>query len=108
MRNAIQERFEIIKERIHSSCKTAGRDPSEVSLIAVSKTKPDEDVRKLLELGQLHFGENRVEALEKRMKNVPSEEAVWHYIGNLQTNKIKRSEEHTSELQSRGHLVCRL
>ncbi len=89
MSNSIQERFEIIKERIHSSCKKAGRDPSEVSLIAVSKTKPDEDVRKLLELGQLHFGENRVEALEKRMKNVPSEEAVWHYIGNLQTNKIK-------------------
>src|SRR5690625_3161673 len=89
MSNSIQERFEIIKERIHSSCKKAGRDPSEVSLIAVSKTKPDEVVRKLLELGQLHFGENRVEALEKRMKNVPSDEDVWHYIGNLQTNKIK-------------------
>src|SRR5690625_5861116 len=89
MSNSIQERFEIIKERIHSSCKKAGRDPSEVSLIAVSKTKPDEDVRKLLELGQLHFGEKRVEALEKRMKNFPSEEAVWLYNRNLQTIMIK-------------------
>lgn len=89
MNNSINERFESIKERIRVCCQQIGRDPSDITLIAVSKTKPDEDVEKLLEAGQVHFGENRVEALEKRMNNLPSDSAVWHYIGNLQTNKIK-------------------
>lgn len=89
MNNSISARYESIKERIRTSCERIGRNPSEITLIAVSKTKPDEDVEQLHRLGQLHFGENRVEALEQRMENVPSESAVWHYIGNLQTNKIK-------------------
>lgn len=89
MDNSITERYETIKERIRSSCRSAGRDPSEITLIAVSKTKPDKDVQALLGAGQLHFGENRVEALEERMRSISSDKVIWHYIGNLQTNKIK-------------------
>jgi pyridoxal phosphate enzyme (YggS family) len=82
-------RYESVRERIKKACEACGRDPEEITLVAVSKTKPDRDVLKLLEHGQVHFGENRAKALEDRMDSISNPSAVWHFIGNLQTNKIK-------------------
>ena len=89
MSEDIISRYESVKKRIRKACETSGRDPDNITLVAVSKTKPDEDVLRLLQHGQFHFGENRAKALEDRMDSIDNSSAVWHFIGNLQTNKIK-------------------
>jgi pyridoxal phosphate enzyme (YggS family) len=80
---------------IAKACRQAGREKSEVKLIAVSKTKPWEDVTEFLKLGLTEFGENYVqEAIEKveavaKWSAANSLNANWHFIGNLQSNKAK-------------------
>ncbi len=100
MSKIIHERYQQVKERIFDACKKAGRDPSDILLIAVSKLKPDEDILELLKDGQLHFGENRAKALENRMESIPEESIQWHFIGNLQTNKIKYMAHRVDWIQS--------
>lgn len=100
MSSEIKERYKNILTRIDAACKNAGRDSSEITLVAVSKTKPDEDVLALVKEGQLHFGENRAKALETRMQNIEDESVQWHFIGNLQTNKIKYMAHRVNWIQS--------
>src|SRR5215510_6458027 len=59
-----------------------------VTLVAVSKTKPVEDIKALYELGQRDFGENYVQELIEKQPQLPSD-IRWHYIGHLQSNKVK-------------------
>lgn len=63
-------------------------DPAGVKLIAVSKTKPSEDLLALYELGQRDFGENYVQELVDKAAQLPKD-ICWHFIGHLQTNKVK-------------------
>src|SRR4051812_2978997 len=58
------------------------------TLVAVSKTKPMEDIRALYELGQRDFGENYVQELTEKQSKLPAD-IRWHFIGHLQTNKVK-------------------
>jgi pyridoxal phosphate enzyme (YggS family) len=85
----ISQNLASIHEQIESTCKSAGRDPEDITLVAVSKTKPNEDILEALTAGQLHFGENRMKELEDKMASISNSDVVWHFIGNLQTNKIK-------------------
>ena len=62
--------------------------PSGATLIAVSKTKPSEDIQELYALGQKDFGENYVQELVKKQAELPTD-IRWHFIGHLQTNKVK-------------------
>ena len=62
--------------------------PDNVSLVAVSKTKPEEDILKLYKNGQRIFGENKVQELVRKSENLP-EDIEWHMIGHLQSNKVK-------------------
>jgi pyridoxal phosphate enzyme (YggS family) len=62
--------------------------PTHTQLIAVSKTKPVEDILTMYHLGQLDFGENRVQELESKYEKLPKD-IRWHFIGHLQTNKVK-------------------
>lgn len=84
-----------LQSDIAKACRQAGREKSEVTLIAVSKTKPWEDVTEFLKLGVTEFGENYVqEAVEKvdavaKWSAENSLQANWHFIGNLQSNKAK-------------------
>lgn len=96
----IISRYKQVQEKIKKACIDSGRDPDEIMLVAVSKTKPDEDVLKLIEHGHFHFGENRAKALQDRMESVKNPAAVWHFIGNLQTNKIKYMVERVNWIQS--------
>lgn len=83
------ERLELVRSQIAAACSLAGRAEQEVELLAVSKTFPAEAVREVACVGQLSFGENRVqEALEK--KPVLAEELKWHLIGPLQRNKVRK------------------
>ncbi|MCC5904852.1 MAG: YggS family pyridoxal phosphate-dependent enzyme [Balneolaceae bacterium] len=100
MSNEIQSRYHAVKTRIEKACEKAGRDPSGIWLVAVSKTKPDEDILKLLEAGHVHFGENRAKALQERMESIQKDEIQWHFIGNLQTNKIKYMAHRVNWIQS--------
>jgi PLP dependent protein len=63
-------------------------DQQQVTLIAVSKTKPVEDILALYELGQRHFGENYVQELVAKQAVLPND-IHWHFIGHLQSNKVK-------------------
>lgn len=62
--------------------------PDNVKLIAVSKTKPAAEIMELYEAGQLHFGENKAQELKAKYEILPKD-IEWHFIGHLQTNKIK-------------------
>ncbi len=79
-----------IKQRIETACKNCGRNPNEITLVAVSKMHPVEAITTAREAGQLHFGENKVQELVPKMDAFENDpEIVWHMIGTLQTNKIK-------------------
>jgi pyridoxal phosphate enzyme (YggS family) len=79
-----------VRARIDAAARTAGRDPSSVTLLAVSKTWPAADVRALTALGQRDFGENRAQELVDKAAQLtdPADRALrWHFIGQLQRNK---------------------
>src|SRR3954452_12080112 len=76
-----------VHERIAAAARAAGRDPSGVRLIAVSKTWPAEAVRAVAALGQVDFGENRVQELLGKASELTDLPLCWHAIGQLQRNK---------------------
>lgn len=73
---------------IHETALRAGRDPSEIELVAVSKTRTVEEIEEAVEAGIVHVGENRVQEASTKIPNV-SGEIVWHMVGHLQSNKAK-------------------
>lgn len=84
----LKDRLEEVEERIQEACTRAGRDRSEVTLIAVSKTKPAEVLKEAYDLGIRVFGENKVQELTEKYEVLPKD-IRWHMIGHLQTNKVK-------------------
>jgi hypothetical protein len=85
----LKENLDIVKENINNACKRAGRNPSDVTLIAVSKTKPLSDIEELIAASDTRdFGENKVQELTDKYENI-STDVNWHLIGHLQTNKVK-------------------
>lgn len=85
----ILENLEEVNKRILSACKKAGRDPKEVTLIAVSKTKPASMIEEAYGAGVRDFGENKVQELCEKHKELP-QDIKWHMIGHLQRNKVKQ------------------
>jgi len=86
---SIAENIAKIRGEIEAACETVGRDPSDVTLIAVSKTFPIEAIREAYEAGQRHFGESRLQEAQPKIEALPVD-AVWHFVGHLQSNKAKR------------------
>ena len=84
----IKENLNAVKRTIESCCKRTGRRHSEVTLIAVSKTKPIADLQEAYEAGVRDFGENKVQELLGKIPQLPSD-IRWHMIGHLQRNKVK-------------------
>jgi PLP dependent protein len=85
----IQARLQAVRERIRNAAVSAARNPDEIRLIAVSKTVSRDDIQRAIDAGQHAFGESTVqEALTKLdLMEDPSNE--WHFIGHLQTNKVR-------------------
>lgn len=77
-----------VEARIAKACERANRSRNEVTLIAVSKTKPITMIEDLLPLGIKDFGENKVQELTDKYENLPKD-LNWHMIGHLQRNKVK-------------------
>lgn len=89
------QRYHQVTARILSACERAHRSASEVSLLAVSKTKPAEMVQAIYNEGHRHFGENYLQdALEKIETLAHLEDIQWHFIGPLQSNKTRPVAEH--------------
>ncbi len=84
----IKENLEIVSNKVAQAAKKAGRNPEDVTLIAVSKTYPIENIEEAIECGYRNFGENHVQELVSKYENV-STPVNWHLIGHLQTNKVK-------------------
>jgi pyridoxal phosphate enzyme (YggS family) len=92
-----------MRARIAAACAAAGRDASEITLIAVTKTRPAEDVAALAGLGQTDFGENRDQEAAPKAAAVAEatpDPVRWHFIGQLQTNKAHRVVRYASVVHS--------
>jgi pyridoxal phosphate enzyme (YggS family) len=87
----IARRLAGIRTRIAAAAQSAGRDPSSVQLIAVSKTFPIDLVRHAYAAGQRDFGENRVQEALQKIAAATDLEIRWHLIGHLQTNKARKA-----------------
>ena len=88
----IRANFEDIERRIADACIRSGRDRAEVAVIAASKTVDSSLIRRAYDVGIRHFGENRVQEAEDKIKEVLpllDPPPTWHMIGHLQTNKVK-------------------
>ncbi|TQN43410.1 hypothetical protein FHU33_2854 [Blastococcus colisei] len=83
----LEENLHAVRVRIAAAARAAGRDPSSVHLLAVSKTWPAADVRALAALGQRDFGENRAQELQEKSAELPDVPLRWHFVGQLQRNK---------------------
>jgi pyridoxal phosphate enzyme (YggS family) len=86
-REALALRLADVRRRMVKACDAAGRDVSELTLIAVTKTRPASDVRLLQELGLADVGENRDSEAAPKAAQCADLDLTWHFVGQLQTNK---------------------
>ncbi len=84
----LKENLEYVESRIREACERSGREREEVTLIAVSKTKPVSVLKEAYDLGVRVFGENKVQELADKYEALPKD-IRWHMIGHLQRNKVK-------------------
>ena len=84
----LADKLNLVKKNIEDACNIAGRSPEEVTLIAVSKTKPIEMLKEAYDAGARVFGENKVQEIVDKYDQMPSD-VQWHMIGHLQRNKVK-------------------
>ncbi len=101
---AVAARYEAVRRCVADAADVAGRDPSDVTIVAVTKTVGVEDIRAALHVGMADLGENRVQEFIGKYGLFP--DVRWHFIGTLQTNKVK-------DVVGRAHLIhsvdsCRL
>jgi PLP dependent protein len=89
--SALRARLADVRARIARAAGRAGRDPSSIRLIAVSKTFSAEHVRTAAEAGQVDFGENKVQEALGKMDQTSDLHLRWHLIGHLQSNKAKKA-----------------
>ena len=89
--SALRARLADVRARITRAAGRAGRDPSSVRLIAVSKTFSADHVRAAADAGQVDFGENKVQEALAKMDQTADLRLRWHLIGHLQSNKAKKA-----------------
>ena len=90
----IADKLQTVRQRIEAACAAAGRNPADVTLLAVSKTFGPEAVRAVHAAGQTHFGENYLQEAVDKMAALADLPLVWHCIGPIQSNKTRLVAEH--------------
>src|SRR5215471_8482894 len=95
----LAENINSIQKRIAAACGRAGRNPDEVTLLAVTKSQPPEVVTEATRLGLTLFGENKIQEAKAKIP-LCSERLKWHFIGHLQTNKARDAVELFEMVQS--------
>lgn len=96
----VTENLKKVEEKICQACERCGRDRREVTLIAVSKTKPVEMIQEAIDSGIFVFGENKVQEMLEKQELLKQEELHWHMIGHLQRNKVKQIVGRTAMIHS--------
>ena len=109
---SLRKRFDEVREKVATAARRCGRDPKEITLVAVSKTHPVAVLKEALAAGATDFGENRVQEAESKIPALRSEAARWHLIGHLQANKARRAVKlfdvvHTLDSVSLAHRLDR-
>lgn len=84
----IRENIAQVEAKIQAACERSGRNREDVTLIAVSKTKPVSDIYEVMKTGIVDYGENKVQELCDKIETI-KEPLQWHMIGHLQRNKVK-------------------
>jgi PLP dependent protein len=95
----VARQLEVVREAMASAAQKAGRDPGDVTLVAVSKGSGIEAIIEAYEAGQRDFGENRAAELEEKAVRLPPD-IRWHFIGSLQTRQVAIARPHTHLLHS--------
>ena len=98
------ENLNLIRGRIAAACARAGREENSVALLAVSKTHPPETIRAAVDAGQIFFGENKIQEAKAKIPLSPGK-ARWHFIGHLQSNKVRDAVEFFEMIQGVDSLV---
>ncbi len=98
--SSIADRLTGVRARIDAAARSAGRDPSSVRLVAVSKTFPVSAIREACLAGQLDFGENRVQEGLQKIAETTDISVKWHLLGHLQTNKARKAAQAFAVVQS--------
>ena len=93
---SVANNLQLIHQIIESSANKAGRNPEEISLIAVSKTRTVQEVQAVIDAGVNVFGENTVQDAMTKIPLLVTKENEWHFIGHLQSKKAKYIAEHFS------------
>ncbi len=96
----IAQRLLDVRNRIKVACNRCGRNSESVQLVAVTKTFGAERVRQAIEAGQVDFGENYVQELRTKRQELQMFPVRWHFIGHLQTNKVKYIAEYVHLIHS--------
>ncbi len=91
MSENISESLKNVRKKISSAAEKADRNPSEIKLVAVSKTHPVEILREAIDAGAEILGENKVQEAVDKIAEIGREKAVWHLIGHLQKNKARKA-----------------
>ena len=100
MSDSMKQRLAHIRTRIQQACARAGRNPSTVNLLAVSKTFGPDAIREAAALGLFQFGENRMQEVREKVPQLDDLNLYWVLIGHLQTNKAKDAVRWVNEVQS--------
>ena len=90
----IEKNLAAVRDQIRVSAQACGRNPDEITLLAVSKTKPVQDILTAYAAGQRDFGENYLQEAEKKISELQDKDIIWHYIGPIQSNKTRAIAEH--------------
>lgn len=85
----IEENIQYIRENLKKSCLRAGRNPNDVQLVVVSKTFREDKITEAMDAGVVDFGENYVQELSEKRNVLIDRTVRWHFIGHLQSNKVK-------------------
>lgn len=96
----IAENIKILRNRIQQTCLRCGRRPEDIRVVAVSKTFPVELIQEARAEGQTDFGENYVQELKAKQGSLLDEHIRWHFIGHLQSNKVKHIAEYAHLIHS--------
>lgn len=109
-RNHLLARLQQTRTRIASAASKYGRNPDSVGLVAISKMQPAESIRALAESGQLNFGENYLQEALPKLESTRDLSLVWHFTGQLQSNKTREVAEHFAWLHTldRERIAVRL
>jgi PLP dependent protein len=95
----VKDKLEIINEKIMAACEASGRNPEEITIVAVTKYVSTERAQEALDAGLTHLGENRDEGLNSKWGQL-KDKPVWHFIGTLQSRKVKNIIDKVSYIHS--------